>query len=176
MCEPTTTTLLYLSIASTAATLAQQQQAARAQARSNQQTYDSQMQAYNANLANANLMKQNEADILSAKKIENNAAATRDMSKVTVAAGESGISGLSVDALLADLGGEAGRANATAEVNYLAKDRAIEADRMNAWAGTANAVNSLKTPQGADYLGTALRIGSEYTQYKTETGAYRKTK
>ena len=175
MCEPTTTTLLYLSIASSAAQFVAQQQAANAQEASNKQTYDSQMVAYNANLANSNLMKQNEADILAEKKMANNAAASRDISKATVSAGENGVSGLSVDALLADLGGEAGRANATAESNYLMKDRAIEADRMNAWAGTANAVNSLKTPQGGDYIGTALRIGSEYTQYKTGTGAYRKT-
>lgn len=175
MCEPTTATLVYLSIASTAASIAAQQQAAKAQAAQNKSTYDSQMVAYNANLANANLMKQNEADQLSAKKIANNAAADRDMAKVTVSAGENGVSGLSVDALLADLGGEAGRANSTAESNYFMKDRAIEADRMNAWAGTANAVNSLKTPQSPDYIGAALRIGSDYTQYKTGTGAYRKS-
>lgn len=157
---------LALSIASAAATAAAQDQAASAQAAANKQTYDSQMQAYNANIANANLAKQQEASATSAKIIENNAAARRDQSKALVSAGEAGVSGLSVGALLAELGGEAGRANTNAMANYEQRDRAIEMDRMNAWAGTTSNISALKSPQGADYIGAGLKIASAAYDYK----------
>lgn len=163
MCEPTT--LAVLSIASTAATVYQQNQVAGAQADANQRTYDNQMMAYNYNLANANLTKQQEADNLAQKKIEINSQVRKDESKATVAAGEAGISGLSVDALLQELGGAGGRAVSAAETNYLRRDRAIEAEKMNMWSGTASAINSLKTPQQPDYLGAALKIGTTYYDY-----------
>jgi opacity protein-like surface antigen len=168
MCEPTTlaAAALAVSAASTAASVYSQQQAANAQAKANQQAYDSQMIAYNANIANANWMKTQEATQLSQKQIDNNSQARRDMARATVSAGESGVSGLSVDSLLAELGGKAGQANANAEVNYLARDRAIEMDRMNAWAGTASAINSLKTPTEPDYIGAGLRIADAGIGYQ----------
>lgn len=168
MCEPTTlaAAALAVSAASTAASVYSQQQAANAHSKANQQAYDSQMIAYNANIANANLMKTQEAENLSQKKIANNAQARRDMAKGTVSAGESGVGGVSVDALLAELGGAAGQANASAEQNYLRRDRAIEMDRMNAWAGTASAINSLKTPQEPDYIGAGLRIAEAGIGYQ----------
>lgn len=168
MCEPTTIAMgtLALSAASAVSTAVAQGQAASAQARANQQNYDNQMQAYNANIANANLTKQQEADATSAKIIENNAAARRDQAKATVAAGEAGVSGLSVNALLGELAGNAGEANTNAMTNYLQRDRAIEMDRMNAWAGTATNVSALKAPQGADYIGAGLKIASAYNRYK----------
>lgn len=171
MCDPVTIAAVTLAVsaASTAATIDAQQKAADAQSAANQRNYDAQMVAYNANLANANLTKTQQADALSQKKIENNAIARRDMAKATVAAGEAGVSGLSVDALLSELGGNAGRANANAEVNYLNQDRAIEADRMNAWAGTSSAINSLKTPTQPDYIGAGLRIVGAYTDYRGAT-------
>jgi hypothetical protein len=159
------TALLIASIASTAATVYTQDQTAKATNAANQRTYDNQMIAYNANIANANWSKTQEADNLSAAKIENNAQARREMAKATTAAGEAGVSGLSVDSLLAELGGNAGRANANAEVQYLRRDRAIEMDRTNAWASTASAINSLKTPQGADYIGAGLKIANATNDY-----------
>lgn len=167
MCEPTTIAMATLAIAaaSTAATVDAQNKAASAQSKANQQNYDSQMIAYNANIANANLMKTQEATSTSQKMIENNSQARRDIAKATVASGEAGVSGVSVNALLAELGGKAGQANANAEVNYLARDRAIEMDRMNAWSGTASNINSLKTPVGADYIGAGLKIADAGLSY-----------
>lgn len=183
MCEPTTLVAasLALTAASTAATIYSQQQAADAQAATNQRQYENQMTAYKANLLQSNMdlanldrLKQQEAEDLSAKKIANNADARRDMAKATVAAGESGISGLSVDSLLAELGGRAGTANTSAEVNYLRKDSALEQDRANIytsktnnWAQTASAINSLKTPTQPDYIGAGLRIAGAGVQYQS---------
>lgn len=168
MCDPVTATLV-ITAASAASSVYAQDQTAKAQNKANQQTYNSQMQAYNTNIANANLMKTQEADNLSAQKIENNAKVRRDTAKATVAAGESGVSGLSVGALLADLAGSGGRANANAEVNYLRRDAAIEQDRQNAWAGTANAVNALKTPQSPDYIGAGLKIAQAGVDYRVNS-------
>jgi hypothetical protein len=167
MCEPATLAAASLAVtaASTAASLYSQNEAANAQAAANQRAYDSQMTAYNANIANSNLQKTQEAQALSQKQIENNTQARRDMAKATVASGEAGVSGVSVDALLAELGGRAGNANTIAETNYLNRDRAIEADRMNAWAGTASAINSLKTPQSPDYIGAGLKIADAGISY-----------
>lgn len=183
MCDPVTltATTLALTAASTAATVYSQQQAADAQAESNQRQYENQMTAYKANLAqsnvdlaNLNRLKQQEAEDASAKKITANAETRRDMAKATVASGEAGVSGLSVDALLAELGGKGGTANTNIETNYLRKDMALEQDRANIytsktnnWAQTASAINSLKTPVQPDYIGAGLRIAGAGVQYQT---------
>jgi hypothetical protein len=165
MCDPVTATLV-ITAASAASSVYAQNQTAKAQSQANQRTYESNIQAYNTNIANANMMKTQEAENLSAQKIENNAKAQRDVSKATVVAGEGGVSGLSVGTLLAELRGSAGDANTNAEVNYLRRDRAIEMDRQNSWAGTANAINSLKTPQQPDYIGAGLRIAQAGVDYR----------
>lgn len=157
MCEPTT--MAVLSIASSAAGAYQQQQVMKAQERANQQTYDNQMTAYRFNQANANYTRSQEAENLAQRKVANDAAARRAESTARVSAGESGITGLSVDALMADLNARAGMNNVNAEVNYLRRDRAIQADAMNSWATTASAINKLETPKMPDYLGAGLKIG-----------------
>lgn len=162
MCEPTTiaAATLALSAASAGASVYAQNQNAKAVTASNQRNYDNQMIAYNANIANANLQKTQEAENASARMIENNSTARRDQAKAVVSSGENGVSGLSVDGLLAELGGRAGMANSNIQTMYERRDRAIEADRMNAWAGTASNINSMKTPMGADYIGAGLKIAS----------------
>jgi hypothetical protein len=168
MCDPVTATLV-ITAASAASSVYAQDQTAKAQTKANQQTYDSQIKAYNTNIANANLMKSQESDNLAVTKMTNNAKARRDESKATVAAGESGVSGLSVGGLLAELRGQAGQANMAAETNYLRRDAAIEMDRQNAWAGTANAINSLKTPQQPDYIGAGLKIAQAGVDYRVNS-------
>lgn len=168
MCDPVTATLV-ITAASAASSVYAQDQAAKAQTKANQQTYNSQIQAYNTNIANANLMKSQESDNLAVQKMENNARANRDIAKATVSAGEAGVSGLSVGGLLAELSGRAGSANMTAETNYLRRDTAIEQDRQNAWAGTANAINSLKTPQQPDYIGAGLKIAQAGVDYRVNS-------
>lgn len=172
MCEPTTIAAmtLALSVASAAATVYSQEQAASVQNKVNDQNYTNQMQAFNSNIANANLQKNQEAEGLSQKMIENNAIARRDQSKATVAAGEAGLSGLSVGGLLAELGGKAGAANSVARSNFERRDSAIEMDRMNAWAGTSTNINAMKTPMGADYIGAGLRIATAANEYYNPRG------
>lgn len=167
MCEPTT--LMALQIASAAGGLVAQQQAASEQERVNRQNYESQMTAYRYNLANANATKVQEAENLAAKKMEINSDVMRKQATAAVAAGEAGVSGLSVDGLLASIGAEGGRAATNAEVNYLRADRAIEADKMNSWSGAATNIGQMKTPQSPDYMGAGLKIATAVDSYKRGT-------
>lgn len=164
MCDPATATLAIAAV-SAAYTVDSQNKAADAQTKSNQQTYDSQMTAYNFNLANANTRKVAEAGDAGARKFDNAVRNQADIARAKTAGGESGISGLSVEALLADLSAAGGRANVNTEVNYLRRDQALEADKMNMWSGAANSINSLKTPMGGDYIGAGLKIADASVTY-----------
>lgn len=166
MCEPTT--MMVLSIASTAAGVYAQQQQANAQAAANKQAYENQMTAYRVNQANSQFSRVQEAENLAEKKVANNNAARRAQSTAAVSAGEAGISGLSVDALMAEIGGMAGRDNISAETNYLRRDQAIQTDMTNNWANTASAINKLETPKTPDYLGAALKIGTSYNTWDAQ--------
>ena len=165
MCEPATA-MLVLSVASTAAGLYGQQQQAKAQNAYNEQQAKNTMEAYRANLAQTNLMQSQEQAAATQKINENNRAAEAARAKALVSAGESGISGLSVDALLADLSGEQARYNESVNQNYENASMAIDNQRTNARVTAASQINSLKTPQSPDYLGAGLRIGQAVYDYK----------
>jgi hypothetical protein len=165
MCE-LTTAMTVLKVASAVGSLYTQQQQQQQQERYNQQVYDNQMQAYRMNQANSNFDRVQEAENLATTKVSNDAAARRARATAVTAAGESGVSGLSVDALLSELSGMSGRDNVNAEVNYLRRDRAIQADAFNNYANTASAINKLETPKAPDYLGSALKIGDAVYEYK----------
>lgn len=165
MCEPTTA-LLVLSAASAAAGVYGQQQQAKAQNAYNDQQAKNTMEAYRANLAQTNLMQSQEQAAASQKINENNRAAEAAKAKALVSAGESGISGLSVDALLADLSGEQSRYNESVNQNYENASMAIDNQRRNVQINASSQINSLKTPQTPDYFGAALRIGQAAYDYK----------
>lgn len=162
MCIP----MAALQIMSSVGGLIAQQSAADQQAEANRRNYENQMTAYRYNLANANATKVQEAENLSAKKMEIGSDVARKQATATVAAGEAGVSGLSVDALMAGIMGDGGRANTNAEVNYLRADRAIEADKMNSWSGAASNIGQMKTPASPDFLGAGLKIGETVDKYK----------
>jgi hypothetical protein len=172
MCEITTALAIgtAISAASAGAQLIAQQQAASAQGVANQRTYDSQMQALRVNQANSNFARAQESENLADQRFTNDMAAVRAQSTARTAAGEAGVTGLSVDALLADLAGRAGRDNVNAETNYLRRDAALQADAFNNYSTAANNINKLTTPQNPDYLGAALRIGSAAVDYRVQTG------
>jgi hypothetical protein len=171
MCGVAEATLAIAAI-SAATTVDAQNKSAAAQTEANQRTYDSQMTAYNFNMSNANAQKNIEASDAAARKFDTTIRNQYDIAKAKTASGESGISGLSVEALLADLSSAGGRANVNTEVNYLRRDNALEADKQNMWAGAANSINQLKTPSAPDYIGASLKIAEAGTSYygKTKEG------
>ena len=164
MCEPTT--LMALSIASSVAGVYGQQQAANAQEAANQRQYQNIMEARAANINQTNLMQQQERESAMQRQEENNLRARAAKSTAAVSAGESGISGLSVDALLADLGTQQNRFNTSVDTNFDRTTQAIAIQRDNASINAASQVNQLKTPQAPDYLGAALRIGNVINDYR----------
>ena len=159
MCEPTTI-LAIASVASTVASVTAQSQAADAQSAANQRQYENTMRARAANLNQTNLMQQQEREAGSQQLEQNNMAARAAKSTATVSAGESGISGLSVDALMADLGTKQNRFNSSVVTNYDNSSMAIANQRENVDINAASQINSLKTPAMPDYFGAALRIGN----------------
>ena len=164
MCDPAA--MFALSVASTVAGVEGQRQQAKAQNAYNDQQAKNAMEAYRANLAQTNLQQSQEHAAATQKVNENNRAAEAAKAKALVSAGESGISGLSVDTLLADLSGEQARYNESVNQNYQNASMALDNQRTNAQVNAASQINSLKTPQSPDYLGAALRIGQATYDYK----------
>jgi len=160
MCEPTTIALVAMTALSAGAGLYSQQQQVKAQEAANQTQYNNTMAAYRGNLANIEVQR-NQAAAQASEQINlNNKAAMKAESTATTAAGESGVSGTSVDALLRDLGGQAGYDNTNVEANYLNENYALNVKRENAYSAAASQINSLQTPTMPNYLGAALRIGT----------------
>ena len=164
MCEPTT--LMALSIASSVATVYGQQQAASAQSAANQRQYENALQARAANINQTNLMQQQEREGSMQKLEENNLRARAAQARATVSAGEAGISGLSVDSLLADIGTSQNRFNSSVSTNFDRSTQAIALQRDNASINAASQINQLKTPAAPDYIGAALRIGTAVNDYR----------
>lgn len=164
MCEPTT--LMALTVASSAAQVIAQQQAADAQTAANQRQYQNAMQARAANLNQTNLEMTQEREAAMQRLEENNLKAREATSTARVAAGESGVSGLSVGALLSDLGNKQNRYNTSVSTNYDRSMGAIENQRQNINANASSVINGLKTPAAPDYFGAALRIGNAVYDYQ----------
>lgn len=158
MCEPTT--LAALQVAASVASVVGQQQAVNVQNQANQRQYDTIMAARAANINQTNLMQQQEREGAMQKIEENNLKANAAVSTAKVASGEAGVSGLSVNSLLADLGTKQNRFNSSVETNYDRTTEAINIQRQNVGTNAQSQVAQLKTPAMPDYFGAALRIGN----------------
>lgn len=162
MCDIPTT----LSVLKTASEVYGQRQQAKAQNAYNEQQAKNVMESYKANIDQTNLRQSQEQAAATQKINENNRAAEAAKAKALVSAGESGISGLSVDALLANLSGDQARYNDSVNQNYENASMEIDNQRKNAHINATSQINQLKTPQSPDYLGAALRIGTAVYDYK----------
>jgi hypothetical protein len=165
MCEPTTIGLV-IAAASAAAGVAVQEKNVSAQNKSNAQQRENAIEARNKNLSQLELAKQQATTQAGQKTFENNLAAQKAQATTTVAAGEHGVSGLSVDSLLSEIDGNRGRYNTSVEANL--KDNVVGFDlqRENVQTGAVNSVSQLKTPAAPDYIGAGLKIGGAYMDYQ----------
>lgn len=168
MCDPVTV-LTIASVASAAGTVVSQSQAADAQAASNQRQYENTMRAYRENVNQTNLMQQQEREGSLQRVEDNNMKARAAASTAAVASGESGISGLSVDALMGDISFDQNRYNSSVQTNFDRAQGAISNQRENVYANAASQINGLQTPAAPDYLGAALKIGQAGYDYKQRT-------
>lgn len=165
MCPPI---IMALQIASAAAQVVGQKQAADAQADANQRQYQNTMQAYRANINQTNLEHNQEREAAMQKVEQNNLNTRASMARGLTSAGEAGVSGNSVGALLDDLSMRQGRYNSSVTTNYQNAELALDNQRQNIHANASSSINSLKTPPAPDYIGAALRIGTSVSDYDTK--------
>jgi len=156
MCPPV---IMALQVASVIGSVAAAQSAADAQSSANKRQYENTMRAYRENIAQTNLEHGQEREASMQKLNENDIAARAGMATATVAAGESGVTGMSVDHLMMGLSGKQNRYNSAVTTNYDRVEGALNNQRDNVYANAASTINGLKTPATPDYLGSALRIG-----------------
>jgi hypothetical protein len=169
MCDPVTGTVTTMSImgwgsaAAAGAGVMQQQQAANSTNASNQTQYANALLARAQNANQVNLGRQQAGDQAGQKQQENNLA-QREAQATQVA--RAGPSGLSVDALLADLGRKGATYNQSVNANLDKTNMAFDNQLENVNNQASTTINSLKTPAPVDYLGAALKIGEGYQTYQ----------
>lgn len=165
MCmEPTTAALVITAVTSAISIDAQQKQA-RYQTAQNEQQYKNAIAARDANVNQTNLEMVQEREGAMQKLEQNNLRADAAKSTALTAAGESGISGLSVDSLLDDLAMNQNRYNTSVTTNYDRSIGAIENQRQNASINAANVIAGMRTPNMPDYATAGLRIGEAGIKY-----------
>lgn len=169
MCEPATLTAASLAItaASAAATVYSQQQQAEAQRAVNDRQSKNIYAANAANQNQVNIQEQQSREQAIQKKTENDMRARQAISTAQTGAGESGIGGLSVGYLLADLAGKRDRFNDSVDTNYNYAYQNSENQRANVSYDATSAINGLRTPALPDYIGSGLRIAQAGIDYKT---------
>lgn len=170
MCEPFTLMATALGVAQTGMSFISAQQQAKAQ---------NQMVRENQKAANANLVREY-ADVQTRQIQEEDAAAVQkqDISRearaaratTMAAAGEAGVSGLSIDALLADVYGKEATAKDRVSQNtgFTTQNLTREMDGLKAKA--QDRINSMPWATGPSPLAAALKIGGigldGYNSYK----------
>jgi carbamoylphosphate synthase small subunit len=167
MCAPAVAAAL--TIASTAASVAAQAQAAHAQNAANARQAQNAITAQNANLAQVNLEQTQQADATQQKLQQNDLAARSAVATARTAAGENGVGGLSVDALIADIGTKQNTYETSVRSNYENTIGALDNQRSNIYASAQSTINGLRSPAMPDYFGAALRINGAYDDYRRRT-------
>lgn len=167
--------MLAITAASAANSIVQQSKAAAAQDEFNQKQREASIKAMNDNMSQIELAKQQATEQAGQKTFENDIAARKAMATAKVSAGESGVAGLSVDALLAELDGSRARYNQSVQANLDDTINNLNSQRTNINNSAASQVNYLRTPQAPDYIGAGLRIGSAYANYESETAKAQET-
>lgn len=147
------------TIAATAVSINAQNQNVRYQNQQNQRQYDNTIKAMAENVNQTNREHMQEREGAMQKLEQNNLNARSAEATAITAAGENGVSGLSVGALLDDLAGKQGRFNDSVTTNYQNAEMALDNQRANIGINAANTINNLKTPTAVDYASAGLRIG-----------------
>jgi hypothetical protein len=140
---------------------------------------------YNANRTNALSAGSNEYNQIALRRIQeqdatgektfDNMLDTRARAAhATVAAGEAGISGLSVDSLVNDIYGAGGRTNDRIKENSEMSLQQLNTEELGVTARTNDRINSVKHGVQPSLLGLAINLGSTglnaATGYKKMTG------
>ena len=147
MCDPATIIGAMTSIAGAAE---QQQQAQRNEENANA--------SYLNDARQLNLRQRQEEEAESQRGMEADIQTMRDSSKARTASGESGVSGLSVDALMSDILRQNLFDDTKADSNLGATKAQIAEQKKGAETGRQSRINSVPYPS---FAGTALQIGGD---------------
>ena len=168
MCEPTTMAIL------TAASKGIEFMEAQQQARQQQIRYDQNRiaaaQARDLKIQTLNQRAIQESEAAAEGKFKQSIEALEKRERGVVAAGEAGVTGSSVDILLADYTAQKLRGETTINRNLENVERQIELQKMGASAEAESRINSM--PQGTQpsFLAAALGAGaSGYAAYQEYT-------
>ena len=162
MCEPATIAFAALSTAQGVASVVGQQQQADAQYSYQEGIIQSNKVAGMQQMADIRQREAEETEAISRKEFEATIEGRRARSTAVVAAGDSGASGQSVDALLNDMAMKEGRYKEALgrQKDFISTGADLNVESIK--TGTAN--NNLRTAQPVaqpNYLATALRIGAD---------------
>ena len=147
MCDPATIIGAMTSIAGAA----EQQQ----QAQANEKNANA---SYLNDVRQLNLRQRQEEEAESQRGMEADIQTMRDSSKARTASGESGVSGLSVDALMSDILRQNLFDDTKADSNLGATKAQIAEQKKGAETGRQSRINSVPYPS---FAGTALQIGGD---------------
>lgn len=160
MCDPFTLAAASLAIttAGTVAGVGAQVARASAQSKAQARQVDEINSATIANYDQLQARSVQEVEAASVQAQQNQIEAAKAKATALTAAGESGVSGLSVDALLRDLYGQEARFNSGVAVNLENTAESIETSAENVRREGKSQVNSLPAIDRPNYLGAGLRI------------------
>lgn len=122
--------------------------------------------AANANQVNLEVIQAHDA---ASQKINSNNTAAREASGA-VLAGSAGVGGISVDSLLGDISGKAGKYNTSVQANLDSQNASFQNQMANVNTGANNVINQERIAPPPDYLGTSLRIGGDVAEYLKNNG------
>ena len=145
MCDPAT---ILSAMTSIVAAEEQQQQAQRNEASANS--------AYLNDVRQLNLRQREEQEAESQRGMEADIQSMKDVSTARTASGESGVSGLSVDALMTDIMRQNLFDDTKADSNLLSTEAQIAQQKKGAESGRQSRINSVPYPS---FAATALQIG-----------------
>ena len=177
MCEPTALTLMYSSLAMSAATAVMRYQGAESQSKVQEANYkQNEIDATSAllNDYSQNQTRQGQENTVAAQQIqERTMAARREQSSAIVAGGEAGVSGFSMERILMESAGLAAADNALTKQN---RDWSLDQlnNNMKGDQATANSrIKSAPRGQKVSALPFLIQAGSEavgaYGTYKKDT-------
>lgn len=116
--------------------------------------------AYRRDMAILDRRQQEEAEKSGQELFEARVEAMENRATKQVRVGESGFTGLSVDAILADTEMQAGMANQTIQRNFTNTIAALNDDRTRAYATLTNRYAQQEQPVGGNILGSLISTGA----------------
>lgn len=181
MCDPGSMALasLALTTASGVSSYMAQSAAADAQEEYNAQLRENAKQAYQNDLDALRLQQEQDVNASEEEILKNQIEARQTKARAKTAAGEAGVSGLSVSALLNDYNRQEAAYKDSIEHNLENRHKQRDLERTSAHTRYKSRVNSIQPVNRPSLIGTGLSIASEglgtYSDYKRYQDTKRNT-